>query len=326
MKVGHALPATGPYKVASHDPKRGVRLVRNPRFREWSQAAQPSGYPNEIALTFGGGADAQVSAVEHGRADLTADAGAASAATVSALQTQYASHLEVNPKAALLSFFLNTRVAPFDDVRVRRAVSFAVDRNELVALSRGGASGQTTCQLLPPNFDGYRRYCPYTLHPNSGGAWTAPDLAKARELVAASGTRGQLVTVLSTPAFAKLDALLRLGAREPRLQDAHQGFQGGPRELLPVRLRFTAQGSGWNRRVDRRLRLGVGLVRPAAHLRVLRTALEPQHEHLAGFATRASMRRSPAPACSRRAIRRPRRSSGARSTATWSIRLRRSPL
>jgi peptide/nickel transport system substrate-binding protein len=42
------VPATGPYEIASFDPKRGLRLVRNPRFREWSRAAQPSGFPNEI--------------------------------------------------------------------------------------------------------------------------------------------------------------------------------------------------------------------------------------------------------------------------------------
>src|SRR5207248_11566836 len=37
------VPATGPYEVASFDPEREIRLVRNPRFREWSPAAQPRG-------------------------------------------------------------------------------------------------------------------------------------------------------------------------------------------------------------------------------------------------------------------------------------------
>ena len=53
-----------------------------------------------------------------------------------------------------------------------------------------------------PNFQGYQRNCPYTLDPSSGGAWTAPDLAKARKLVTASGTKGQLITLASTPVFA----------------------------------------------------------------------------------------------------------------------------
>jgi ABC-type transport system substrate-binding protein len=35
--------------------------------------------------------------------------------------------------------------------------------------------------------------CPYTVNPNPAGTWTGPDLAKARRLVAASGTRGMKV-------------------------------------------------------------------------------------------------------------------------------------
>ena len=54
-----------------------------------------------------------------------------------------------------------------------------------------------TCQILPPHFPGYLPYCPYTAHASKGGLWTAPDLAKARALVARSGTRGMKITVFS---------------------------------------------------------------------------------------------------------------------------------
>jgi peptide/nickel transport system substrate-binding protein len=52
-----------------------------------------------------------------------------------------------------------------------------------------------TCQILPPNFAGYRRYCPYTAKAGASGAWGAPDLEHARRLVRSSGTAGQAVTV-----------------------------------------------------------------------------------------------------------------------------------
>jgi peptide/nickel transport system substrate-binding protein len=54
-----------------------------------------------------------------------------------------------------------------------------------------------TCQILPPNFPGYEPYCPYTKNPGSG-KWTGPDLQKAKQLVAASGTKGAAVKVNTT--------------------------------------------------------------------------------------------------------------------------------
>ena len=49
----------------------------------------------------------------------------------------------------------------------------------------------------PPYSPGYRPYCPYTAGATTQGKWTAPDLAKARALVARSGTRGMKITVWS---------------------------------------------------------------------------------------------------------------------------------
>ena len=70
----HPLPATGPYVIDSYRRAKGSRegslvLVRNPRFREWSPAAQPNGYPDRIVWRLGVGADAAVTAIERGRAD-----------------------------------------------------------------------------------------------------------------------------------------------------------------------------------------------------------------------------------------------------------------
>jgi len=179
----HPLPATGPYMVASYVPGRQARLVRNPHFREWSRAARPGGYPDEIVIRLGVSETARQRAVAHGEADV---ADLLPATDLGVLRARYGSRLHLNPRPGTFFVFLNTRRAPFDDIRVRRAVNYAVDRNDVARAFGGLDRFPPTCQVLPPNVPGYRRYCPY---PN--------DLAVARRLVAASGTRGARVVVWS---------------------------------------------------------------------------------------------------------------------------------
>src|SRR3954447_9680237 len=124
LKAAVPLPATGPYKVASYDAKRGViRLVRNPHFRLWSSAAQPDGFPDQIVERYGYTGASAVRAVERGKADLTADGPDQtwSPQLASTLSTRYPSRLFSAPQSATAGVWLNTRRAPFDDVRVRRA-------------------------------------------------------------------------------------------------------------------------------------------------------------------------------------------------------------
>jgi peptide/nickel transport system substrate-binding protein len=90
---------------------------------------------------------------------------------------------------------INTKLAPFNDVRVRRALNYAIDRRKVVQMYGGPSFGTPTCQPLTPGLPAYRRYCPYTLHPRPDGAWTAPNLARAQRLVSESGTRGERVDV-----------------------------------------------------------------------------------------------------------------------------------
>jgi peptide/nickel transport system substrate-binding protein len=76
-----------------------------------------------------------------------------------------------------------------------------VDRQRMLDLFPFPGS-KITCQILPPGFSGYRPYCPYTVSPNGLGAWTAPDLDRAKRLIRASGTAGTKVTVEEFGAFA----------------------------------------------------------------------------------------------------------------------------
>jgi peptide/nickel transport system substrate-binding protein len=191
--TGATVPATGPYMIQSYAPGHELRLVRNPHFRVWSQAAQPTGYPDQIVWKIGGTAAAAVTAIEQAKADWSIDF--PPPARFRELQISYASQLHIYPGLTTDFLFLNTRVPPFDNPSARRALNFAIDRARIVNQVGGPAYAQPTCQLLPPGIPGFQRYCPYTANPGQSGRWTAPNLAKARRLVAASGTNGMPVTV-----------------------------------------------------------------------------------------------------------------------------------
>jgi peptide/nickel transport system substrate-binding protein len=90
--------------------------------------------------------------------------------------------------------YLNTTVAPFNDVRVRQAINYAVDRRKIVDIYGGAARALPTCQMLPPDFPGYQPHCPYSTGPPDA-PYDGPNLIKAHTLAAASRTRGMVVTV-----------------------------------------------------------------------------------------------------------------------------------
>ena len=92
--------------------------------------------------------------------------------------------------------------------------------------------------MLAPYIPGYRRYCPYTLNPSASGAWHAPDLARAEQLIAASHTRGTPIELLNlgeaqgdyNPAGRYLTALLDRLGYPTRYEDlSHNFFQAAGR-------------------------------------------------------------------------------------------------
>jgi YVTN family beta-propeller protein len=188
------LPATGPYMTRSFVPGHSWTLVRNPRFRPWSDRAQPGGYPNRIVLRLDIPPRPAVTAVEHGRADVLLSPPPEALPT---LATRHLSQLHSGPLGATIGLVLNTRVWPFNVLAARQAVNYAIDRNRLIDLIGGPMTAQPTCQVLPPGLPGYQSYCPYTISPGPGGVWTAPNLARAEQLISASGTRGARVTVIT---------------------------------------------------------------------------------------------------------------------------------
>jgi peptide/nickel transport system substrate-binding protein len=187
------IPSTGPYRVGAFEPGRRLLLVRNPRFHEWSRAAQPDGFPDRIEIAMDADPQARSRAVLAGRSDLALEVASANLAP---LRTRYASQLRLHsqPHTSFLTF--NVRRPPFDDVRARQAVNLALDRATVARRFGGPGLSTPTCQVLPRSSPGHQGYCPWTRGPHDG-RWHGPDLRRARALVHASGTPGATVTFLT---------------------------------------------------------------------------------------------------------------------------------
>jgi peptide/nickel transport system substrate-binding protein len=211
------LPATGPYRIASVT-RDSVRLTRNPYFDEWSDSAQPAGFPDEIVLKRVP-MDKGIALVQHEKADLTSNFPLKPFPVAAMFRPRVHQH----PANGTLYLVLDLGKPPFNDPRARRALNYALDRSKLARLATRGSPSEPTCQVLPPNFPGYRRHCRYPL-----------DLAKAAQLVEASGTAGASVTLwVDSEAVAirigrSMKVLLRRLGYRPRLRI----FEGSPRKYF----------------------------------------------------------------------------------------------
>ena len=172
-------PGTGPYKWTQYEPNSGMKVERNTFFKEWSKDAQPDGLPDVIDQRFGLSVGAAVTQVENGQADWVFYGDSIPSDRLNELSTKYAKQVHIDPQPATYYFAFNTTIPPFDNVKARQAVNYATDRNALIKLYGGPKLASPTCQVLPPDFPGYKPYCPYTVNPGSG-KWTAPDMAKAQ--------------------------------------------------------------------------------------------------------------------------------------------------
>lgn len=191
------IPTTGPYMFKSYDPNKSLIMVRNPYFKEWSHDAQPQGYPDEIHYKFGLTATAQVTAIQNDQANWMYDP--IPADRLNEIGTKFADQVHIQPLTAMWYLPMNTNLAPFNNVKARQAVNYAIDRAAMVKIFGGEKLASPVCSFLPPGFPGHVDYCQYT----KGGsvespaqAWTAPDIEKAKKLVEESGTKGQKVGIV----------------------------------------------------------------------------------------------------------------------------------
>ncbi len=185
------IPSTGPYVLAKAGPD-AIELARNSAFEEWSGSAQPAGFVDAITWRFGEDVGGAFDRLEAGTLDWMASRPAPQ--DLSSLLTAHPDRVALSSGLATSFVGYDVLRPPFDDVRVRRALNYAIDRARVVELASGALAWRATCQIFPPTLEGYEPLCPYTADPG-GDVWTAPDLARASALVEAAGAVGEPVTV-----------------------------------------------------------------------------------------------------------------------------------
>ena len=79
--------------------------------------------------------------------------------------TKYKDQVHINTLTAMWYAPMNVNIPPFNNLKARQAVNYAIDRNALVKLFGGKVLAQPACQVLPPGFPGYERLLPLYQEP-----------------------------------------------------------------------------------------------------------------------------------------------------------------
>lgn len=177
-EIGWNIIATGPFKYASHEAERSVALVANPDY--WGAAAKVKGI-NFITVPE---AATRLAMLETGQADVIVDV---PGFEVDRLRGLSSVALIEKSNTRLGHIGINVSKAPFTDVRVRRALNMAVNREAIVkGILRG--LGKPADSIIASTVSGY---APQNLYPY--------DTAKAKALLAEAGFPNGFETTIFTP-------------------------------------------------------------------------------------------------------------------------------
>lgn len=214
----------GPFTLEDVEPGRGFALVKNENFTALPNT--PEAKADRINVSIVKNARRQAQDIIANKVDFLQDPPPPDQLRI-LRGDEFKNRYKEQVTNSTYYYFLNTRVAPFDDQKVRAAVATAVDERALARIFGGLLA--PSCNFLPPGMQGYEKVepCPW------GDPNQAPDLAKAKQLVQESGKAGEEITVYgndedpSTPVAEYMaDLLNQLGFKaKPRIVDGSTYFQ-----------------------------------------------------------------------------------------------------
>jgi peptide/nickel transport system substrate-binding protein len=177
-------PASGPYYITESKPNRGWTYERNPYWAKdnGKQMTEiPSGHMDKIEMEVLPNQATQVNEIESGELNWLFDP--IPADRLEQVKEKFeGSQLRLEPTISTLYFWMNMTEEPFNNLKVREAVNYAVDPAALERIYTGLIAGSQ--QILPPGMPGYKKF---ELYPH--------DMKKAKELIAESGVKDKEITV-----------------------------------------------------------------------------------------------------------------------------------
>ncbi|GAA2515336.1 ABC transporter substrate-binding protein [Streptomyces longisporus] len=188
--------SSGPYKVVKNENNgEHILLERNPY---WSTAtdAERKAYPDKVDVK--SGLDPSVinqrlsasQATDATSVTVDTNLGPAELAKVTG-DKELASRVGTGHFGQTDYIAFNPTVKPFNDVRVRQAISYAIDRSSVINAAGGSALAEAATTYLPDQKS--FGYTPYDLFP----AGRTGNPAKAKELLAQAGYKNGLTVTLT---------------------------------------------------------------------------------------------------------------------------------
>jgi peptide/nickel transport system substrate-binding protein len=181
-------PGVGPYMIKDVSPNREFTLVKNPHFASLGIPDIPNGHLDTIKVSITSNTQSEAEQVLQDQADAFDAGDTLPASLLPQIESKAAGRFSRETIPSTFYFFLNTRMAPFNNPLAREAVNYALDRRAFVRLASGFLKPE--CYFLPDGIAGHPTgNCPY------GSKDAAPNLAKAKQLVKQAGLVGAPVTV-----------------------------------------------------------------------------------------------------------------------------------
>ena len=177
-------PSSGPFMISKVDAPRTLTMERNPQFKTVKDAGADQvadAHVDKITITQNKSNSAQVTGVQQNKIDFMVDP--PDADRLPEVKAKFSDRFRLEESINTYYFWMNNQKAPFNDVKVRQAINYAIDPEALNRVF--GGRMHPTQQILPPGMPGYQEQ---KLYPG-------PDMAKAKQLLAEANPSDKDITV-----------------------------------------------------------------------------------------------------------------------------------